>query len=188
MENLSTTVHCRHCDLHDFQMKKGVICTLTGEKGAFYGACTKAKFDLNLRKKIFEIEGRHAVLKYLKKRTYLQFYGLLILGVLIFILNYFVTIMIFERGFVSTITITIFILALIVIGKGIASLKSYLTKRNINRPKKEQLNALMKLYLAQYEMTASFMSKSTLSLLRSLNVAQAISAFLASKALFYTMN
>jgi hypothetical protein len=56
MKTLKNIRHCRYCELHKFQLNKGIICTLTGEQGLFSNTCPKISFSENLYAKIFEVE------------------------------------------------------------------------------------------------------------------------------------
>lgn len=157
-ENIKNVRHCRYCELHEFELNKGVICTLTGELGEFSSTCPSIKFDNILVNKIFDVNIAVEYLKYLKPRAFLNFSMYLLVGIIVHILNYFVTIMIFNKGFLSTLTITIFILGMVLIGFGLGSLRFYYTKKKNILPKKKELDIIVKLYGINYNFSTKIKS------------------------------
>ena len=158
MENLKNVRHCRYCELHKFELKKGVICTLTGELGEFHSTCPSIKFKDNLTNKIFEVNIAIEYLKYLKPRAYLNFSLFLLAGISVHILNYVITVMIYNKGVLSTFTIAIFIIGLSLIGSAIGSLRFYQRKKKKILPKKKELDTITQLYGLNYNFSTKIKS------------------------------
>lgn len=158
MSELKNVRHCRYCQNHEFKLNEGIICTLTGQKGEFSNTCPKVNFGDNLYTKIFDVNIAVEYLHRLKPKSYIYLVTFLTLGIAVHILNYVLTIHIYEKGFLSTITITILILGVILMGMGIGAIRFYIVKKNIILPKKEELDQIVKLYNLQYEFTTKIKS------------------------------
>jgi len=155
MENLSCKRQCRYCDLHEFSFDNGIVCTLTGRPSEFRLKCPKIKFADNLNKKIFHVEGNLDYLNYSRPRVKITFISLLGASLLIFAMDIYASKMIFERGFVSTISISLLIVGFLVLGRAIQTMKSFQNRKNDIHPKKEELEKMKKLYGLNYDFSSS---------------------------------
>ncbi|WP_196890670.1 hypothetical protein [Aureivirga marina] len=147
---MNKNMHCELCELQSFDFINGITCSLTKEKATFKNRCSKIQFGEKLEEKIVEINQEYENLKYMKKHAYsnLIFYSLIGIGV--WILNYFITIRIFEVGVISTISLSLFLIGGTIIGYGTGAYKFYNSSRKSIIPKKEKLDNILKIYQISY--------------------------------------
>lgn len=148
---MKKTNHCELCDLQNQNYKHGMVCGLTGNKPSFQKLCSNIKLEKKIVERLIETNIEYDDLKYVKKQTVLNLIFYLTIGLAVIYLAYFIGTILPATSVFHTITITIFVSGLILIGKGIGGINFYRQKSGVIIPKKKILDQLEKLYKINYE-------------------------------------
>lgn len=148
---MDKTKHCEICDLQSFNMKDGIICSLTNKKADFIKQCSDIKLNEKLKETIIKVNKEFDDSKYVKKLAArnMIFYG--IVGVAVLYFCYFLSIQFLKLGVFHTVTIAIFVVGLSIIGMEIGTLNYSRRKRNAIFPKKINLDKLTDIYQIKYQ-------------------------------------
>ncbi|WP_298236652.1 hypothetical protein [uncultured Algibacter sp.] len=150
-ENLKNSDHCRLCDNMHFDFNKGVFCGLNMQRPEFNNKCIKIDLNKIFKEKIEAINIEYQSVLKTKTDTFGHVIIYAIVTILVIVLNYVITQYIFNLGYVSTISIILFVLALIPLGKVAGLINTYRTKLSIAKKKKETLDEITNLYRYSYD-------------------------------------
>jgi hypothetical protein len=131
--------------------KIGVICGITNEKPKFLEKCSSKVFEETMRQKIIELDSNLKLIENMKPATMLHLYTFLGFSVTALISTYFLTIWLWEKGWMSTISITVGAIGLGLIPLAVAPLNKYKRRISIAKENKDKLNTVLKLYNIEYE-------------------------------------
>ncbi|MCL6294321.1 hypothetical protein [Jejuia spongiicola] len=148
---LKNSDHCKLCDNMHFDFNKGVFCGLDMKRPKFNNKCINIYLDEAYKEKIKTINIEYESVLKTKTDTFGHIIIYSTIGVFILILNYVLTQYIFNKGFISTISIIIFVIALIPLGRAIGIFNFYRTALSIAKKKKMILDELTKLYNHSYD-------------------------------------
>lgn len=148
---LKNSDHCKLCDNMHFDFNKGVFCGLDMKRPTFNNKCIKINLDKAYKENIETINIEYESVLKTKTDTFGHIIIYLVIGILILILNYIFSKYIFDKGFVSTISIIFFVIALIPLGRAIGLFNFYRTNLSIARKKKTVLDELTALYNYTYD-------------------------------------
>jgi hypothetical protein len=142
--------HCKLCDNKIVDFKTGVICSLTNKKPDFTNKCPKIVLENDFEKQITKINIEYESV--LNSRTNQIGLGVfnLIISLVIFILGMVITNFIFQKGFISTITLVILVIACIPLAKGIGTINSYFNDLKIAKKQKQKLDKIASFYGYDY--------------------------------------
>jgi hypothetical protein len=133
---MESSKHCEICDLQSFNIKDGIICSLTNKKANFIDKCPDIKLDKKLKEQIIKINKEFDDSKYVKKLASgnMILYGLI--GIAVMCFCYYLTVKLLNYGVFSRMSIVIFAIGLSIVGMGIGALNYSRQKRNVISPKK----------------------------------------------------
>ena len=143
--------HCEICDLHSFNFKDGIICSLTTKKPDFQKKCPDIKLNQNLKDKIVEVNTEFEDSKYVRKLAIgnAVLYSLIGIGVLG--ICYLLIISLFRLARIHTFTIVVFCIGMGFFGIAIGVLNYSRRKKQLISPKKQTLDRLAELYNIHYQ-------------------------------------
>ena len=142
--------HCKLCDLKIVDFSKGTLCSLTNQRPNFNKTCRDISFKNEIEKQITEVNIEYESVLKSKTNDIGLAWTNIIIGLFIIGLSMLITYFIFQKGFISTITIILFGVALIPIGKGVGGFNHYNTKLKIAKEKKNKLDQTLALYKKSY--------------------------------------
>ena len=147
----NSTSHCLICENKKMDFKIGVICGITNEKPKFLEKCSSKVFGETMQQKIVELDSNLRIIENMKTATMLHFYTFLVISAIVLISTYFITIWLWEKGWMSTITITIGAIGLGLIPLAVAPLNKYKRRIKIAKEDKVNLDTVLKIYNIEYE-------------------------------------
>lgn len=152
--------HCKICENKIIDFSKGTLCSLTNEGPDFSNKCHKIVLKNEFEKQIAEINIEHDSV--LKSKTNQIGSGVfnLILSLLIFFLGVIFTNFIFEKGYISTFSLIILVIASIPFVKGIGIINSYFNDLKIAKKKKERLDKVASIYGYDYKININHIKDS----------------------------
>lgn len=150
MEIINTD-HCKLCDNLHIDFAKGTFCSLTMKRPEFNKTCSKIDLNKNYEKQIEDINIEYESVIRSKSETYTNIFFYILASVLIFGLTYILTLAFYDRGYVTTLTISLAALGFIPLGKVVAIIGNYRTNLKIAKTKKEKLDTLTSLYNHSYD-------------------------------------
>lgn len=148
---MNNSKHCELCDLQSFDIKDGVLCSLTDKKGSFKDKCSDIKLNEKLKETILNVNKEFEDSKYVRKLASgnMVFYG--IIGIAILYFCYYLSMKLLSLGIFHTATIVIFSIGLSIIGMGVGALNYSKQKWQTISPKKENLDKLTDIYGIKYQ-------------------------------------
>lgn len=152
--------HCKLCDNKIVDFSRGTLCALTNERPAFNKTCTSIVLNKETEKQIIDTNIEFESTQ--KEKTNQVGLGIvnMSIGLGIIILSMIITKFIFDKGFISTITLILFGVALVPMGKGIGTLNHYFTRLKIAKEKKEKLDKTLALYNKSYNINIEHLKDS----------------------------
>lgn len=143
--------HCQICDLQQYDIQKGLKCSLTEKLPKFNNTCPKIVLNEKMLQRIVKVNWEFEDIKAMKNKSIMNFvfFGIIALGVFYF--DYYLTQELNSYGVYSTVSIIIFVVGLAVLGMAIGPMNMYYNKKKNHTPVKEELDDLMKLYNISYD-------------------------------------
>jgi hypothetical protein len=127
---LQPTDHCHNCANSKFNPKTGILCSLTDEKPKFQDKCVDFEADeegpLKIKKLSKIINDPNLSRQNIIGSTILQ----VIAGLGILAFTYYLTNLLWDKGWVTSMTLTLGIFGLVVIASSIPLYKRNMGKRN----------------------------------------------------------
>ena len=148
---IKNTEHCVLCEHKKQDFKTGAYCGLNNEKPKFLNKCSSKEFGDVLEKRIVELNTEVALVENTKSKTMLHVYTYLSFSVIVLAGDYFFTIDLWEKGWMSTITLVIGGVGLSLIPFAIMPLNKYRKGIRIAIERKNNLDEVLKLYNYSYD-------------------------------------
>lgn len=155
---LKNTDHCSLCDLHDTNLKRGLICSLTNDLPSFSRTCSKIQLDKIAEDKMYEVYVTKFQLKEQKKSAIFRIIFWPIIGIIVLILTRLYYIEHVEpygilrtdmgkRGAAPFAMLSLlFCAGFTLIGKGTGPLYKFYREKNITLEKIKKTEAVLQLY------------------------------------------
>ncbi|UAB75562.1 hypothetical protein [Mesoflavibacter sp. SCSIO 43206] len=152
--------HCKLCDNKIVDFSRGTLCALTNERPTFSKTCPSIVLNKETEKQIIDTNIEFESTQ--KEKTNQVGLGIInmSIGIGIIILSMIITKFIFDKGFISTITLILFGVALVPMGKGIGTLNHYFTRVKIAKEKKEKLDKTLAFYNKSYNINIEHLKDS----------------------------
>lgn len=148
---IKNTSHCLICENSKRDNMSGIYCGITNEKPKFLEKCSSKVFGETMQQKIVELDSNLKLIENMKPATMLHLYTYLGFSVTVLISNYFLTIWLWGKGWMSTISITVGAIGLGLIPLAVTPLNKYKRRINIAKENKDKLDSVLKLYNIEYE-------------------------------------
>lgn len=152
---MNLTNHCKVCDNSDFNLKTGTICGLTNDKPDFKSTCSKIDFNKKIEEEIIQVNEEYELVKSKKSLSYANFYVFLSLGIIVMFADYILSQFIFDKGFVSTISLFIFFVGVSFIPLSFGPLNKFKQNMGVATEKKNTLDAVLALYNISYDISTT---------------------------------
>ena len=126
---MEPTDHCKICKNASFNSKRGIVCALTDFKPKFVESCQDYEEDddaINIIKKLTK-ETQNP--KYKKSNLIGTLIERSVIGIGILVGNYFLSQRLYELGWISTLSIFLFVLGLTTIASGLGTYLYYTKRR-----------------------------------------------------------
>ena len=143
--------HCRICENKIVDFSKWTLCSLTNERPSFNIRCPKIDLKDEFKRQIAETNIEfESVIKSKTNQIGLGIFNL-ILSLVIFVLGIVITDFIFKKGYISTLSLVILVIASIPFARGIGTINSYFNDLKIAKNKKKRIDEVASIYGYDYE-------------------------------------
>ncbi|WP_046756754.1 hypothetical protein [Kordia jejudonensis] len=150
--------HCTICDNRIYDFQTGAICGLTNEAPNFSQKCKYIKPEKKLEEKIVEVHTKLKLVTKTKTDTISHFIFFTILNILIVTVYYFLVTYDMYNGYVPGIRFVI-VGSLCLLGIAIGPIHKYRRDYKIAKNNKERLDALLKIYKLDYEVSVDIINE-----------------------------
>lgn len=152
---IKPTSHCLICENSKRDFKSGIYCSITNERPKFLNKCPNTSFGTILEKKIEEVNKKIKLIENKKGDTTTHLITYLIISGLVLSATYFLTIYLWQKGWMSSITITVGVGGLGLIPYAIAPLNKYKTTLKLAKESKNELDKTLEIYGLNYDIEIS---------------------------------
>jgi len=148
---MKPTSHCLICQNSRKDIQKGVYCGLINEKPKFGNICDKIILDEKLIEKIEELSFQGQLIESKKKPVIYNLFFFLLVAILFFLGGLFLTEILYEKGYISTLSYFIMFIGLSILPLSVGPLRKYFSDKKSNSQKRNELINLLKKYGISYD-------------------------------------
>ena len=144
------------CENQFIDYFEGTQCGLTKEAPRFGTVCNEIRFDKKLKEKVTTINAKYQRLK--KDNFVIYAYSFLfsLIGMSVVLGAFYFSNYIWERGYISSLSIVIAAIGILVIGVAISTFTKHRNKYKIAKKRKKELDDVLQLYQIDYDLTIKF--------------------------------
>lgn len=143
--------HCELCDNRVFDLSTGTTCGLTSMRPEFKGKCPNIKFGDNQLRRIKEVNIEYYEIESKKWMNVVHFILYFMIGVTIMLVGYFLGLMAWDKGVVSTVPLIIIGVGFLIIPFATGPLLSFRRDFRIEKERKVKMDQLLKSYNIEYD-------------------------------------
>jgi hypothetical protein len=151
------TLHCLLCEHKKVNFTSGVYCGISGNKPKFIEKCSSKEFDEIMEQKIIELNSNFKLIENKKSGIYLHLYTFLTISLIILITDFFLTLFLWETGWVTSLSITVGVIGLGMIPYAINPLKKFKYQLKTSQNSILELNSILNIYNIQYEIKTTIL-------------------------------
>lgn len=157
---MNVTKHCQLCDHQKIDFKTGTLCTLTDRKPEFINKCVKATFNTKLESKIKDTNIEYISVLNTKWLVYINFVVFLLIALAVILAGYFLAEYLLKFRVVAAAPFIISLVGLLfILPLAVGPLNTYKNDLKLAEAKKEDLDAVLKIYNIKYNIDISFGKK-----------------------------
>ncbi|WP_420573346.1 hypothetical protein [Kordia sp.] len=149
---MNNKAHCGICDHKIYDFDIGAICGITNEAPNFSGKCNSIKPEQQLEAKIVDVHTKLKLVTKTKKDTIGHFILYSLINIAIVTLYYFIFTHEVQTGGKKGVLVIAF-LSICLFGIAVGPINTYVIDYKIAKKAKEELDALLKIYKLDYEIS-----------------------------------
>ncbi|QXP80407.1 MULTISPECIES: hypothetical protein [Winogradskyella] len=148
--------HCRLCDHKITSLKIGTTCSLNNLKPEFNKTCSKIELNKKFEDQLEYVNIDYQNYKRKKLLTYTYFVVFAVMGIAVIIGGFLFGKFTLESRIISSVTITIIVIGITLLGKAFGTLNTYRQDIEIAKSKKDNIDEVLKEYNITYDIQVMF--------------------------------